>query len=189
MTKKAKKYDVLAVATGVMTALCFVAMLLPDLIGWFTGQGAYPFLSMLLLFAPILAFGWVAAYRRVKKRRNSLFFVKVAAVSQLIIALMVISLIKLLQFQDDYNDGFNWSAYIWAISALATIVIYLRERKSIQQDETEGLKVADHVWAVAPLALFVVMFFLNVIVTAKSLHLFFNNGQQEIVNGGVNSGY
>ena len=189
-----KTTDRLALATYVMTALCFIAMVLPDMFGWIGGKGSLPFFSTLLLFAPIIAFGIVAARRRSLKKNNAMFFVKVAAVSQFVIAILVIALIKIMQIIDEDNSGNNIMAYLWILSTIVTFVLYLMKRKkekNIQKEEgavEEGLKIVDHVWAVAPLALFAILFFLNIIITARSQKIFYMQPPEEMINQGTSHG-
>ena len=189
MTNPLKNTDRLAMSTVVMTAMCFIAMVLPDFFGWMSGQGAFSFFSTLFLFSPVLVFGIVAARRRIQNRKNALFFTKVAAVSQFVIAVMVIALIKLVQILDENSSGSNWMAYLWIISTVVTFVIYLKtkkmENKTDEIDEVH-MHTADHIWAVLPLALFAIFFFINIIITVKSQKIFFLNPQQEI-NNGLNS--
>jgi len=172
---KLKKLDPLALSTAIMTALCAVAMILPEFLNLFKEEAQSMFWSMLLLFMPILVFGFVAGHRRNQKRRNSLFFVKVAAVSQFVIATLALILIKIVQVQDDFNEGSNLWAYLWIISAIVTITLYIKVRKNELQDDNTQLKFIDHLWAVLPLILFTITFFLNIIITANSLHLFYYN--------------
>ena len=186
MTNPLKNTDRLALSTVVMTAMCFIAMVLPDFIGWMSGQGAFNFLSMLFLFSPVLVFGIVAARRRIQNKKNALFFTKVVAVSQFVIAVMVIALIKMLQILDENNSGSNWMAYLWIISTIVTIVIYVKTKKmknKTDELDEEHIHTADHIWAVLPLALFAIFFFINIIITVKSQKLFFLTPQQEINNG------
>ncbi len=177
MLDKIKNLDGLAVATAVMTVFCFVAMVLPDFICWLRSDVNNAFIPVLLLFLPIVAFGFVAGHRRNKKCRNSMFFVKVAAVSQFIISVLAILLIKLVQLQDD-NDNSNWLVYLWTASTVVTMVIYIRCRKK-EPDYEDELKIKDHILVILPLVLFVLLFIADVIMTAKSLHLFFNNIPQQ----------
>jgi len=188
MTNPFKNTDKLALSTYAMTALCFIAMILPDFIGWISGQGAFPFFSILFLFSPVLVFGVVAARRRIQNKKNALFFTKVAAVSQLVIAAMVIALIKLVQLLDENSSGSNWMAYIWIASSILTIVLYVKTKKMEKNEDNEddGVSTKDHIWAVLPLALFAIFFFINIIITARSQKIFFLNQQHEIVNG-INS--
>ena len=109
-----------------------------------------------------------------------------AAVSQFVIAVMVIALIKMVQILDENNSGSNWMAYLWIISTIVTIVIYVKTKKmknKTDELDEEHIHTADHIWAVLPLALFAIFFFINIIITVKSQKLFFLTPQQEINNG------
>jgi hypothetical protein len=115
MTGSMKTIITLAVA---MNVFCFAAMVAPDALDAMGGFSPYPFLAMLLMTLPLLAFGVVTLCRLARRRRNAWFFLKTSAVSQLIVALMALLLVIIMEVEDGGSENFsstlpNALCHIW----------------------------------------------------------------------------
>ena len=172
MTGSMKTIITLAVA---MNIFCFAAMVAPDALDAMGGFSPYPFLAMLLMTLPLLAFGVVTLCRLARRCRNAWFFLKTSAVSQLIVALMALLLVIIMEVEDGGSAGSQkWLLVAWAVAAFVLLLtMRLKKKKLLPMLNTEGeLTLTDHLWVMLPMLLFVILFFAGVVMVARSVHFY-----------------
>ena len=129
MTGSMKTIITLAVA---MNVFCFAAMVAPDALDAMGGFSPYPFLAMLLMTLPLLAFGVVTLCRLARRRRNAWFFLKTSAVSQLIVALMALLLVIIMEVEDGGSAGSQkWLLVAWAVAAFVLLLTMRLKKKKL----------------------------------------------------------